>query len=259
MITLKKYRYDFLVYQTGNDINYKIVCYIDTFDIDTSSKKLIDPLPDNVNMQKDIREKSNVIFNKAIREMVTNTLNNNYDNNQLSAKNFILHSYKESDSKSKSIFDLLKSAISIESSLFLLKSKISIDNIGYLFDDNDSKTNFILKSFAWKKLYASMPSMKSKKGNEVFESSKYPLNTLIEKISEPHFEPEKLEMNIEVNDITIRKFLSKKVKRQKEDEYLKDKAIPSRIKDLMNKYGDILVNLSKSDIEKYKKFREIAN
>ena len=66
MITLKKYKYDYLVYQTGNDINYKIVCYVDTFDIDTSSKKLIDPLPDNVNMQKDLREKSNVVFTKAV-------------------------------------------------------------------------------------------------------------------------------------------------------------------------------------------------
>ena len=163
MITLKKYRYDYLIYQTGNDINYKIVCYVDTFDIDTSSKKLIDPLPDNVNMQKDLREKSNVVFTKAVREMVSNVLNNNFDNNQLSAKNFILHSYKSFDTKNKSIFELLKSSISKEGSLFLLKSKISLDNIGYLFDDNDSKTNFILKSFTWKKLYASMPSMKYKK------------------------------------------------------------------------------------------------
>ena len=262
MITLKKYKYDYLVYQTGNGINYKIVCYVDTFDIDTSSKKLIDPLPDNVNMQKDLREKSNVVFTKAVREMVSNVLNNNFDNNQLSAKNFILHSYKSFDTKNKSIFELLKSSISKEGSLFLLKSKISLDNIGYLFDDNDSKTNFILKSFTWKKIYASLPSMKYKKLNDVFESSKYPLNTLIEKVSDPNFEPQFFDMNVEVNEMTISKFLSKKVKRQTDDEYLKEKQIPERIKDLMSKYGDVLATISKNDIDKYKKYRiysEITN
>ena len=194
--------------------------------------------------------------------MVSNVLNNNFDNNQLSAKNFILHSYKSFDTKNKSIFELLKSSISKEGSLFLLKSKISLDNIGYLFDDNDSKTNFILKSFTWKKLYASMPSMKYKKLNDVFESSKYPLNTLIEKVSDPNFEPQFFDMNVEVNEMTIAKFLSTKVKRQTDDEYLKEKQIPERIKDLMSKYGDVLATISKNDIDKYKKYRiysEITN
>ena len=58
------------------------------------------------------------------------------------------------------------------------------------------------------------------------------------------------------------KFLSKKVKRQTDDEYLKEKQIPERIKDLMSKYGDVLATISKNDIDKYKKYRiysEITN
>ena len=70
----------------------------------------------------------------------------------------------------------------VKESLFLLKSCLDIDNMGYLYDDNDSKTNFILKSLDWKNLFASMPSMSNKKG-EVFASNTSPLNTLIEKIS----------------------------------------------------------------------------
>ena len=107
-----------------------------------------------------------------------------------------------------------------------------------------------------------MPSMKYKKLNDVFESSKYPLNTLIEKVSDPNFEPQFFDMKVEVNEMTISKFLSKKVKRQTDDEYLKEKQIPERIKDLMSKYGDVLATISKNDIDKYKKYRiysEITN
>lgn len=260
MITLKKYRFDYLIYQNGKEICYKIVCYVDTFDIDTSSKKLIDPLPDNVNMNKETKAKSQEVFSKIIRDIVNNELNNNYDNSQLSAKNFIFKNYKENNKKPVSVYEIIKNICKVKESLFLLKSCLDIDNMGYLYDDNDSKTNFILKSLDWKNLFASMPSMSNKKG-EVFASNTSPLNTLIEKISYRNLTPAPLDMNIVVNDQTIQKFLEKKVKRQRENEF-NNKKIPSKIKDLMKKYGDVLANIGKSGIEQYKKhkiYSEINN
>ena len=80
------------------------------------------------------------------------------------------------------------------------------------------------------------------------------MTTLLDKISYRTLEPASLDMNIEVNEENINKFLQKKSKRQRKED-LSNSKIPSRIKELMKQYGDVLANVGKSDIDKYKKHK----
>lgn len=251
---MKKYRYDYLVHQNGKALSFKMVCYADEFEIDQTSKKEFNQEPENVNQNKDIKERAKEVVTKAIREIVTKHLDNIPDNNVLSAKNFISKNYKNTDKKASSVFEIVKEALHMESNAFLLKSSINIDNMGYLYDDNDSKTNYILKQLDWKNLYCVMPSMLHKSNEEVFNTNKESMTTLLDKISYRTLEPASLDMNIEVNEENINKFLQKKSKRQRKED-LSNSKIPSRIKELMKQYGDVLANVGKSDIDKYKKHK----
>ena len=157
LIILKKYRFDFLIFQKENNISYKLICYVENFEIDSSSKKLIEPLPDNVNLNEEIINKSNELFFKVIRDLLSHDFT---DTNLLNANNFINKDYSNLN-KDLNIFYLITKNLNLNiknDSRFLLREKIEIINSGYLYDDNDSKINYVLKGINWKELYSSMPS-----------------------------------------------------------------------------------------------------
>lgn len=254
LIILKKYRFDFLIFQKENNISYKLICYVENFEIDSSSKKLIDPLPDNVNLNEEIIKKSNELFFKVIRDLLSHDF---LDTNLLNANNFINNNYSNSN-KDLNIFYLITKNLNLNiknDSRFLLREKIEISNSGYLYDDNDSKINYVLKGINWKELYSSMPSF-----NNIVKGKSEKFVTLLDKITYNELNPKELKLDIEVNDNNIQKFLEKKSKRMKENDLKNFKnKIPESIINLMKKYGDIMTNIGKGDIEKLKRFKAYSN
>jgi hypothetical protein len=254
LIILKKYRFDFLIFQKENNISYKLICYVENFEIDSSSKKLIEPLPDNVNLNEEIINKSNELFFKVIRDLLSHDFT---DTNLLNANNFINKDYSNLN-KDLNIFYLITKNLNLNiknDSRFLLREKIEISNSGYLYDDNDSKINYVLKGINWKELYSSMPSFKN-----IVKGKSEKFVTLLDKITYNELNPKELKLDIEVNDNNIQKFLEKKSKRMKENDLKNFKnKIPESIINLMKKYGDIMTNIGKGDIEKLKRFKAYSN
>jgi hypothetical protein len=254
LIILKKYRFDFLIFQKDKNISYKLICYVDNFEINTSSKKLIDPLPDNVNLNEEIVKKSQELFCKVIKDLLSN---NFIDINLLSANNFINNNYSNVN-KDFNIFSFLSKNLNLNinnDSKFLLRQKIEVTNSSYLFDDNDSKINYVLKGINWKELYSSMPSFSNIKNGK---SEKF--ITLLDKITYQDLNPKSLELDVEVNEENIKKFLEKKSKRMNDEDLKKySNKIPVNILDLMKKYGNIMANIKKGDIENLKRFKAYSN
>ena len=239
LIILKKYRFDFLIFQKDKNISYKLICYVDNFEINTSSKKLIDPLPDNVNLNEEIVKKSQELFCKVIKDLLSN---NFIDINLLSANNFINNNYSNVN-KDFNIFSFLSKNLNLNinnDSKFLLRQKIEVTNSSYLFDDNDSKINYVLKGINWKELYSSMPSFSNIKNGK---SEKF--ITLLDKITYQDLNPKSLELDVEVNEENIKKFLEKKSKRMNDED--------------LKKYGNIMANIKKGDIENLKRFKAYSN
>jgi hypothetical protein len=204
LIILKKYRFDFLIFQKENNISYKLICYVENFEIDSSSKKLIEPLPDNVNLNEEIINKSNELFFKVIRDLLSHDFT---DTNLLNANNFINKDYSNLN-KDLNIFYLITKNLNLNiknDSRFLLRENIEIINSGYLYDDNDSKINYVLKGINWKELYSSMPSF-----NNIVKGKSEKFVTLLDKITYNELNPKELKLDIEVNDNNIQKFLEKK-------------------------------------------------
>ena len=254
LIILKKYRFDFLIFQKENNISYKLICYVENFEIDSSSKKLIEPLPDNVNLNEEIINKSNELFFKVIRDLLSHDFT---DTNLLNANNFINKDYSNLN-KDLNIFYLITKNLNLNiknDSRFLLREKIEIINSGYLYDDNDSKINYVLKGINWKELYSSMPSF-----NNIIKGKSEKFITLLDKITYNELNPKELKLDIEVNDKNIQKFLEKKSKRMNDEDLKKySNKIPVNILDLMKKYGNIMANIKKGDIENLKRFKAYSN
>ena len=254
LIILKKYRFDFLIFQKENNISYKLICYVENFEIDSSSKKLIDPLPDNVNLNEEIINKSNELFFKVIRDLLSHDFT---DTNLLNANNFINKDYSNLN-KDLNIFYLITKNLNLNiknDSRFLLREKIEIINSGYLYDDNDSKINYVLKGINWKELYSSMPSF-----NNIVKGKSEKFVTLLDKITYNELNPKELKLDIEVNDNNIQKFLEKKSKRMNQNDLKNfENKIPNNILNLIKKYGDIMTNIGKGDIEKLKRFKAYSN
>ena len=254
LIILKKYRFDFLIFQKDKNISYKLICYVDNFEINTSSKKLIDPLPDNVNLNEEIVKKSQELFCKVIKDLLSN---NFIDINLLSANNFINNNYSNVN-KDFNIFSFLSKNLNLNinnDSKFLLRQKIEVTNSSYLFDDNDSKINYVLKGINWKELYSSMPSF-----NNIVKGKSEKFVTLLDKITYNELNPKELKLDIEVNDNNIQKFLEKKSKRMNQNDLKNfENKIPNNILNLIKKYGDIMINIGKKDIEKLQRFKAYSN
>ena len=254
LIVLKKYRFDFLIFQKENNISYKLICYVENFEIDSSSKKLIDPLPDNVNLNEEIIKKSNELFFKVIRDLLSHDF---VDTNLLNANNFINNDYSSSN-KDLNIFYLITKNLNLNiknDNRFLLREKIEVSNSGYLYDDNDSKINYVLKGINWKELYSSMPSF-----NNIVKGKSEKFVTLLDKITYNELNPKELKLDIEVNDNNIQKFLEKKSKRMNQNDLKNfENKIPNNILNLIKKYGDIMINIGKRDIEKLQRFKAYSN
>jgi hypothetical protein len=65
---LKKYRFDFLTVEvSAESLAYRVVCFIEEFEIDGAHKIQIDSLPKNVNFDKDISDKVERVANNLCK------------------------------------------------------------------------------------------------------------------------------------------------------------------------------------------------
>jgi hypothetical protein len=70
-IALKKYRFDYLLFNEKNSITFKLVCYIENFDIDFTQKSTSDYIPDNINLNPEITKKAQIFVNFHIKVKYT--------------------------------------------------------------------------------------------------------------------------------------------------------------------------------------------
>ena len=251
LIILKKFRYDFLVYEKEKKILFNLICFIEEFEIDFSLKKEINFNPINVNLIKEIKEKSQLLFNSIIKELLSKeTLNLNF----FTASNFINNNYiNKKNNKDLNLFNLLIKSLNIKvkGNNFLLKEKKEVLNKFYLYDDIDNQINYVLKNINWKEIFYSMPSINNiKKG---LNSEK--LITMVNKRTYEDLIKNELKLNIEINGNSIKEFLEKKTKRMNKNSVKKfNSKVPSSILDLMKNYGDVMANVGNSEIEKMKRY-----
>ena len=255
LITLKKYKFDFLVYKKENNILYKLICIVEDFDIDSSKKKNIDSKVENVNFNTEIKQKSEQLFAKIIKDLLsTEPLNINF----LTASDFINNNYTNNNNNNFNIFNLLLKSLNIKTNenQILLKEKKQFTNENYLYDDIDSQINNILKNVNWKNLYSSMPSYNNiKKG---LKSEK--LNSMLDKINYEDLTKNELKLDINVNKNTIKEFLEKKTKRMIDNDLNNfSSKLPNNILNLINEYGDVMANVGNTEIEKMKRYNHYNN
>lgn len=92
----------------------------------------------------------------------------------------------------------------------------------------------------WKTLFESLPTNKNKTKDTLFKPSKLDIKTH----DKNNFDKEKNE------------FLSKKTKRYKAKK--EDQGLPANIKNVVNKYADVLVNVHADDMKKYELYRKYS-
>jgi hypothetical protein len=255
LITLKKYKFDFLVYKKENNILYKLICIVEDFDIDSSKKKNIDSKLENVNHNIEIKQKSQQLFTKIIKDLLsTEPLNINL----LTASNFINNNYTNNNNNNFNIFNLLLKSLNIKTNenQILLKEKKQFTNENYLYDDIDSQINNILKNVNWKNLYSSMPSYNNiKKGLKAEK-----LNSMLDKINNEDLTQNELLLDVNVNKNSIKEFLEKKTKRMIDNNLNNfSSKLPTNIINLINEYGDVMANVGNTEIEKMKRFNHYNN
>ena len=95
------------------------------------------------------------------------------------------------------------------------------------------------KKTNWKQLFEKMPSNSNKNKDNVFKPTKIDLKNFSEKSV---YDKEKAE------------FLKRKTRRNKSKK--EDASLPSSVKTLIAKYGDVLVNVGASDMSKYNEYRK---
>lgn len=264
MIYIKQYRFDYLLYKTGDDIGFKIILYVETFDVDKNNKKSYDPIPENINSKKEFTKKTNDVFSKVCKEILNNEINTNsltYNNN-ITAKNFILKKFKkENEPNSMSYFNIIRKFCKVDSELFLLKAMIPFDNVGYLMNESDQHINYILKALNWKLVYSKMPSVverAEKEGIVLDPKSKKTDSKVLKDFFKKTFLPSELQLGIKVDEKSIENFLKKKTNRVS---YTKDdlKGIPDQIVKIINSYGNVLANIGKKQTDIYKKYKDYSS
>lgn len=92
----------------------------------------------------------------------------------------------------------------------------------------------------YKELYENHPSNKNKTKADMFKPTKLNIKNFSDKTT---FEKEKTE------------FLKRKTKRYKKKK--EDSALPAGMKTLVDKYGDVMVNVGASDMTKYDDYKKI--
>ena len=228
---------------------------MDKFNINTASKKETAQLPPNANTNVQIVRKSKEVFSKLLHDIIHKESLTSCNNYKLTAQNFINNNYNNNNNVNAShdnLFTLIKKAFGIEGKAFLLKSKIEVTNSGYYLDDINSKTNYILTHYDWRNLYATMPSIKNNKSN-IFATDKTPLTTLMEQIT---YKPNTLELNMDINEQNIGKYLQHKHQRQSNEGISDMSKLPSSILSLMQMYGDVIANANRTDVSNYLKYKK---
>ena len=256
LITLKKYKFDFLIYEKENSILYKLICIVEDFDIDSLSKKKLNSKFENINFNIEIKKKSQQLFTKIIKDLLsTEPLNINL----LTASNFINNNYTNNNNNNNlNIFNLFLKNLNITTNekQILLKEKKVFTNENYLYDDVDSQINYILKNVDWKNLFSSMPSYNNIKKGLKLEK----FNSMLDKINKDDLKKNELKLDIEVNKNSIKEFLEKKTKRMIDNNLNNfSSKLPSNVLNLINEYGDVMANIGNTEIEKMKRFNNYNN
>jgi hypothetical protein len=80
-ILLKKYSFDYLIFENSEySLIYKLVCYIENFEIDATYKSVTDTIPKNINLDTPIRHKIETVVNNIIKVNHHIYMNNQYRN-----------------------------------------------------------------------------------------------------------------------------------------------------------------------------------
>jgi hypothetical protein len=73
---LKKYRFDYLIFPINDSsIVFRVVCYIEEFDIDATFKMNIETIPKNINFDKSINQKIETVINNFMKVYFLNYRN----------------------------------------------------------------------------------------------------------------------------------------------------------------------------------------
>ncbi len=67
-ILLKNYHFDYLIFENDqNTLIYKLVCYIENFEIDATYKSLTENIPKNINLDPVIKNKIETVVNNFLK------------------------------------------------------------------------------------------------------------------------------------------------------------------------------------------------
>jgi copper oxidase (laccase) domain-containing protein len=70
------------------------------------------------------------------------------------------------------------------------------------------------------------------------------------------YKPDTLELNIDINEQNINKYLQHKHQRQNNEGINDMSKLPSNIVSLMQTYGDVIANANKTDVSNYLKYKK---
>lgn len=196
-----------------NNMNVRMIVYIEDFIIEPNNKTNIQNLPLNVNYIPRIKSKVESVVGTYTKTIVHDVL---YRSTILDAKSFLRNNFIENASFTN-IFEILKESKITDKDNILLKLAIPVENPNaFLYDDDsDDRVKTRLGSLDWGTLYFTNPSQTDRKSRQFEVTSIIVKEEGISKLSE-YLKPQELKLDVE-HKITKKDFLQKKIKRAKKD------------------------------------------
>ncbi|MCQ2818184.1 MAG: hypothetical protein MJ252_13035 [archaeon] len=225
---------------------YKVLLYVDSFDIEKGNQKEIKEIPENINDKKEIKIKTDDIFEKICREILNKDVNSNPDikvyEDSLTARYFINNIFKGKSENCFDMFDVLKRQCKTKGEYFLVKGQIDVESRDFTLTEKESKERFIDDNVDWKTLYKKMPVSKRKEEESLKDE---------EKSTKKKGDEETSKKKGEDKEENLLKKKKKRIQYSKED--LKD--MPEDIKKYFMEIADSLPTGSNKEAEKYLTFK----
>ena len=271
-INLMQYTFDFLIFAKDQyDLIYNIVFLISEFSCDINQNirnDLTDILnysslykasskPININNNELIKMKQTSALITLLKKRI-NEYAGLYSMKSFNANNFLNQTFNETTEQtivinlnSNSILDICNKVSKKDSEGLLLCNKIGIDcPEKYMTSSEDDEFNLNDRyNFDWKKLLVNMPTFKNKikdnadnKDYDLFKASSVNMRVIDDSLNE-----------IENQIYKKRNQKERKIKKGEHE------ALPQKIKDLIDFYGNINSGIGFSMVEKYLLFKKISN
>ena len=273
-INLVQYTFDFLIFAKDQyDLIYNIVLLISEFSCDITQNirnDLTDVLnysslykasskPININNNELIKTKQTSALISLLKKRI-NEYAGLYSMKSFNANNFLNQTFNETTEQTivinlntNSILDICNKVSKKDSEGLLLCNKIGINcpekYITSSENENDDINLNDTYNFDWKKLLVNTPTFKNKlkdnvdnKDYDIFQASSVNMRVIDDSLNE-------IENQIYKNR-------NKKERKIKKGEH---EALPQKIKDLIDFYGNINSGIGFSMVEKYLLFKKISN